>query len=71
MDAKVCLLVKLRGVAPYAGAWINERVPVIYKPFYVREKFTFFSPCVKYVFDCHRPALSQFFGLFCTFDVGR
>ena len=50
-------------------------VPVIYKPFYVREKFTFFSPCVKYVFDFLRPPLPSFSGFFalfwCRSNVGR
>ena len=34
-------------------------------------KITFFSPCVKYVFDFHRPAHPSFSGFFALFDVGR
>ncbi len=58
-------------VAPYAGALI-EKVEVgegRLHTFLCERNFYFFSPCVKYVFDFHRPPLSQFFGLFCTFLV--
>ena len=63
----------LRVVAPYAGAWI-EKVPVgagHLQTFLCERKIYFFSPCVKYVFDCHRPALPSFSGFFALFGAGR
>ena len=57
-------------VAPYAGAWINKRVTVVsvvYKPFYVREKFTFFLRVLSMYLtstDLLFPSFSGFFALF-------
>ena len=65
--------------SPLTWTWIEAKewrcATVIYIPFYVRENFTFFSPCVKYVFDFHRPPPPSFSGFFASFwcrsNVGR
>ena len=62
-----------RSVAPY-GAWIKRKCAGRCRSFtYLSmcEKNYFFSPCVKYVFDLHRPAHPSFSGFFALFDVGR
>ncbi len=46
-------------VAPYMGRGLKKGAgptPVVYKPFYREKKYTFFTPCVKYVFDRLIPA---------------
>ena len=45
-----------RAFLPFFGATRCRSTPVVYKPFYREKKYTFFTPCVKYVFDRLTPA---------------
>ena len=54
--------------------WWSKRwksVKVVYIPFYREKKYTFFTPCVKYVFDFHRPPPPSFSGFFALFAGSR
>ena len=44
---------------------------VVYIPFYREKKYTFFTPCVKYVFECLTASFPSFSGFFALFGAGR